>query len=155
LSGFRINRIFDPDYFSYVEDVDLGFRFRLAGIRCIFLPDAVVHHVGSGSTGKRSDFSVYYGQRNLVWTFMKNMPGVLFWILLPFHIILNILVIGLSLFRKQGKITIKAKMDALSDPSVLLRKRRQIQKHRKVSLILIIRALDWNLLSPLKKLLRG
>jgi len=146
---------FDPDYFSYVEDIDLGFRLRLAGYRCIFLPHAVVHHVGSGSTGKRSDFSVYYGQRNLVWTFMKNMPGVLFWILLPFHIIINILAVGLSLFRKQGKITIKAKMDALSDPLILLRKRRQIQKNRKVSIILIIRALDWNLFSPLRKLLEG
>jgi hypothetical protein len=86
---------------------------------------------------------------------MKNMPGLLFWILLPFHIILNILAVGLSLFRKQGKITIKAKMDALRDPSVWIRKRRQIQKNRKVSIIQIIRALDWNPVSPIKKLFPG
>jgi GT2 family glycosyltransferase len=146
---------FDPDYFSYVEDVDLGFRLRLAGYRCIYLPDAVVHHVGSGSTGKRSDFSVYYGQRNLVWTFMKNMPGVLFWMLLPFHIILNILAVWLSLFRKQGKITIKAKMDALGDLPVILRKRSQIQKNRKVFIINIIKVLDWDPISPIKKLFCG
>ncbi|HSM49631.1 MAG TPA: glycosyltransferase family 2 protein, partial [Draconibacterium sp.] len=104
---------FDPDYFSYVEDVDLGFRLILAGYRCIFLPNAVVHHVGSGSTGKRSDFSAYYGQRNLIWTFFKNMPGLLFWVLLPIHIIMNALMIFFSFFRKQGKITIKAKIDAM------------------------------------------
>ena len=33
-------------FFCYYEDVDLGFRLRLLGHRCLFLPDAVVHHVG-------------------------------------------------------------------------------------------------------------
>ncbi|PKO09671.1 MAG: glycosyltransferase family 2 protein [Chloroflexi bacterium HGW-Chloroflexi-2] len=146
---------FDPDYFSYVEDIDLGFRLRLAGYNCIFLPDAVVHHVGSGSTGKKSDFSVYYGQRNLVWTFMKNMPGLLFWMLLPFHVILNILAIGLSLIRKQGKVTIKAKIDALNCLPGILSKRRNIQKNRQVSIFHIIQVVDWNFISPLKKLLLG
>jgi GT2 family glycosyltransferase len=68
---------FDEDYFSYFEDVDLSFRLRLAGGRCLYVPDAIVHHVGSASTGKLSDFVVYYGHRNLVWTFFKDMPGTL------------------------------------------------------------------------------
>jgi len=140
---------FDPDYFSYVEDVDLGFRLRLAGYRCIFLPDAVVHHVGSGSTGKRSDFSVYYGQRNLIWTFMKNIPGALLWILLPFHIILNILAFGLSLFRKQGKITIKAKIEAILNFPEIMIKRKAIQRTRILPILSLIKVLDWNPISPL------
>lgn len=143
---------FDPDYFAYVEDVDLGFRLRLDGYKCIFLPDAVVHHVGSGSTGRRSDFSVYYGQRNLVWTFFKNMPGLFFWILLPSHIILNFLTIILSFFRKQGKITIKAKIDALNGLSLILKKRRLTQRNRKVSTFTILKTLDWNPISPITKL---
>lgn len=146
---------FDPDYFAYVEDVDLGFRLRLAGYKCIFLPDAVVHHVGSGSTGKRSDFSVYYGQRNLVWTFFKNMPGLLLWVLLPFHILMNILVLLLSFFRKQNKITLNAKLDAIKELSHMIKKRRPIQKNRKVSIGSIMRVLDWDPLSPFKKLFPG
>jgi GT2 family glycosyltransferase len=59
---------FDEDYFAYHEDVDLGFRLRLRGLQCVFVPAAVVHHVGTGSTGPRSAFSTYYGHRNLVWT---------------------------------------------------------------------------------------
>ena len=66
---------FDEDYFSYHEDVDLGFRLRLRGLSCMLVPQAIVHHVGSASTGKRSDFSVYYGHRNLVWTYFKDMPS--------------------------------------------------------------------------------
>src|SRR6185437_4766525 len=51
---------FDEDYFCYVEDVDLGFRLRLAGHKAIYVPDAVVHHVGSGTTGgQHSDFAMY------------------------------------------------------------------------------------------------
>jgi GT2 family glycosyltransferase len=69
---------FDEDFFCYVEDVDLGFRLRLAGYRCLYVPLSVAHHIGSGTTGgKNSDFSVYHGHRNLVWAFVKNMPGVL------------------------------------------------------------------------------
>ncbi|MDP1615663.1 MAG: glycosyltransferase family 2 protein, partial [Methylococcales bacterium] len=59
---------FDEDYFSYFEDVDLGFRLRLQGQKCLYVPAAIVHHVGSASTGKRSDFSVHYGYRNMIWT---------------------------------------------------------------------------------------
>jgi GT2 family glycosyltransferase len=142
---------FDTDFFSYVEDVDLGFRLRLIGYKCIFLPDAIVHHVGSGSTGKRSDFSVYYGQRNLVWTFLKNLPGCLFWVLLPIHIFTNFLMVIFSLFRKQGKVTVKAKFDAIANISNILDKRLLIQKNRKISEFEIMKLLKWNLFSPIIK----
>jgi GT2 family glycosyltransferase len=58
---------FDEDFFCYVEDVDLGFRLRLAGHKALSVPDAVVYHVGSATTGgQHSDFAVYHGHRNLV-----------------------------------------------------------------------------------------
>jgi len=143
---------FDPDFFSYVEDIDLGFRLRLVGYKCVFLPDAVVHHVGSASTGRRSDFSVYYGQRNLIWTYVKNMPGLLFWIFLPFHILMNILFICLSILRRQGKVTLRAKIDAMKRFSKILTKRNEIQKYRIFRMVNLIRFLDWNPFSPLNKL---
>jgi GT2 family glycosyltransferase len=144
---------FDSDYFSYVEDVDLGFRLRLAGYKCIFLPDGIVHHVGSGSTGKRSDFSVYYGQRNLVWTFVKNMPGILLWLLLPIHIFTNLLMIIFSCFRNQEKVSVKSKIDAIVNLPIYLRKRKNVQQSKNVSIIRILCSMDWNLISPIKKIL--
>lgn len=57
---------FDPSFFCYVEDVDLGFRLRLRGHRCLYVPGAVVYHVGSGLSGRFSAFAVYHGHRNLV-----------------------------------------------------------------------------------------
>lgn len=35
---------FDPDYFAYLEDVDLGWRLWSGGERVIFEPAATVHH---------------------------------------------------------------------------------------------------------------
>lgn len=138
---------FDEDYFCYVEDVDLGFRLRLAGYKAMYVPDAVVHHVGSATTGgQQSDFSVYHGHRNLVWTYVKNMPGILFWALLPLHLALNITTILWFTARGQGKVILKAKWDAIKGLPNMWRKRQQIQQNRKATIRDIWRVLDKRLL---------
>ncbi|SEP23985.1 glycosyltransferase family 2 protein [Nitrosovibrio sp. Nv6] len=134
---------FDEDYFCYVEDIDLGFRLRLAGHTSIYVPNAVVHHVGAASSGGRhSDFSVYHGHRNLVWTFIKNMPGVLFWALLPLHILLNFVTIVHFSTRGQGKVIWRAKRDAIKGIPRMWHKRRRIQANRRATIVDIWRALD-------------
>ena len=139
---------FDEDYFSYFEDVDLGFRLRLSGKKCLYIPDAVVHHIGSASTGKRSDFSVYYGYRNLIWTFFKDMPFPLLCTLLPLHTVTMIFfVIYLSL-RGQGKTILQAIADALQGLPHVLAKRKSIQRNRRASSYELMKAMSINLLEP-------
>ncbi|GAA3874318.1 glycosyltransferase family 2 protein [Leifsonia kafniensis] len=41
---------FDPSYFMYFEDVDLGARLAKAGWRNVYIPAAVVTHTGAHST---------------------------------------------------------------------------------------------------------
>lgn len=138
---------FDEDYFCYVEDVDLGFRLRLAGYKAMYVPDAVVHHIGSATTGgQQSDFSVYHGHRNLVWTYVKNMPSILFWGLLPLHFTLNIATIIWFTTRGQGKIILKAKWDAIKGLPNMWHKRQQIQKERKVIILQLWSALNKSLI---------
>jgi GT2 family glycosyltransferase len=138
---------FDEDYFCYVEDVDLGFRMRLAGCRCLYVPSSVVRHVGSGTTGgQRSEFSTYYGHRNLVWTFVKNMPGVLFWPLLPLHLLMNFVSIVWFTLTGQGAVILRAKRDALLGLPKMWRKRQQIQKARVALIKDIWRMLDKRLI---------
>jgi len=124
---------FDEDYFSYFEDVDLSFRLRLAGGRCLYVPNAVVHHVGSASTGKLSDFVVYYGHRNLVWTFFKNMPGSLFWVYLPLHLLMNLFFFVSFILKGKGSAILRSKWDAFRMLPRILKKRKQIQASRKIS----------------------
>jgi N-acetylglucosaminyl-diphospho-decaprenol L-rhamnosyltransferase len=56
---------FDPAYFLYVEDVDLGVRLRRAGWRLRYEPSArVVHRVGA-STGRRRAWALRTHARSL------------------------------------------------------------------------------------------
>jgi GT2 family glycosyltransferase len=133
---------FDEDFFCYMEDVDLGFRLRLAGYRCLTVPQAEVLHVGSATTGKRSPFYIYYGQRNLVWTYVKNMPGILFWLFLPLHVLLNITALLRYALTGQFLVVWRAKYDAVRMLPKVWQKRSEIQKTRQVSLTDILKALD-------------
>ncbi|WP_075111716.1 glycosyltransferase family 2 protein [Noviherbaspirillum massiliense] len=138
---------FDEDYFCYVEDVDVGFRLRLAGYKALYVPNAVVHHVGSASTGGRhSDFSVYHGHRNLVWTFIKNMPNVLFILLLPLHLLLNLISIFRFMLRGQGRLILRAKLHAIRGLPEVWAKRRHVQRTRVAKICEIWSALDKRLI---------
>jgi GT2 family glycosyltransferase len=142
---------FDEDYFSYFEDVDLGFRLRLSGAKCLYIPEAIVHHVGSASTGKRSDFSVYYGYRNMIWTFVKNMPSPLIWIFLPLHIA-AILFFGVYLtLRGQGKVIFKAIFDAIRGLPKMIEKRKVIQKNMKIKWHELLPVMSTGLFEPLQE----
>ncbi len=125
---------FDDAFGSYVEDVDLGFRLRLAGHRCLYVPDAVAHHVGSAVSGPRSDAVVYLGHRNLVWCYAKNMPGVLAWVLLPAHLAMTLVAFTAYLVQGRGRVLWRAKRDAWRGLGDVLRRRRAVQATRRVRL---------------------
>ena len=134
---------FDEEYFCYLEDVDLGFRLRLAGHKAVYVPNAVVHHVGSATTGgQHSDFSVYHGHRNVVWTYIKNMPGLLFWFCLPLHIAANIYIVVRYALKGRWRVILKAKRDAIKGIPGMWRKRSLIQAQRKASVSDIWQILD-------------
>jgi len=138
---------FDEDFFCYLEDVDLGFRLQLAGYPCRYVPEAVARHVGSATTGgQHGDFAVYHGHRNLVWTYLKNMPGILLGLLLPFHLLLNLAALVHFALRGQGRILLKAKMDAVARIPYMWNKRKVIQAGRVTAVGTIWRLLDKRIL---------
>lgn len=134
---------FDEDFFCYCEDLDVGFRLWLAGQACRFVPKAVVRHRGAGSTGdSHSDFAVYHGHRNLVWVYLKNMPGFLFWIFLPLHLLMNLQMTHAVTLRGQGEVIRRSKRDAFMGIPRIWDKRLAIQSQRKAPLGAIWRVLD-------------
>lgn len=54
-SAFDAVRGFDPGFFMYFEDVDLGYRLGKQGWRNVYEPAAVVKHSGAHSTRESSD----------------------------------------------------------------------------------------------------
>ena len=141
---------FDEDFFAYHEDVDLGFRLRLRGLRCLFVPSAIVHHHGSASTGKLSDFIIYHGHRNLVWTYFKNMPFWLFWLYLPLHLAMNMFFLVSFTLKGQAPAIFRAKKDAVRGLVRMIQKRRSIQRERRVPAGALLRIMEADPLAPLK-----
>jgi len=139
---------FDKSFFSYHEDVDLGFRLRLQGFRCLYVPEAVVQHVGSVTLGVKSDFAYYHWQRNFIWSFFQNMPTGLLWLAFPVHLVANIIFQINYTFRGYGGILLKGKWDALRGMPGALRKRRGIQKSRTISNMELFHAMEHGLLQP-------
>ncbi len=79
---------FDELHFSYLEDVDVGYRARIMGYVNRYTPKAVVYHAGSGTTGSRyNPFKVRMAARNSWYVIYKNMPALQIIINLPFFLI--------------------------------------------------------------------
>ena len=65
--------LLDERLFLYVEDVDWSLRIRKAGFAVVFVPDAVVLHKGSASTGGgASTTNLYYSTRNTIYVAEKR-----------------------------------------------------------------------------------
>jgi len=84
---------FDEMHFAYLEDIDVGYRARIAGYDNIYCPAALVWHVGSGTSGsKYNSFKVKLAARNNVYLNYKNMPCL--------QLIINAIPIAAGIFVK-------------------------------------------------------
>ena len=118
------------------------------GHRSLYVPEAIVEHVGSATTHRNSDFAVYHGNRNLVWTYFKNMPGILFWLYLPQHLLANVAALIWFTIRGKMRVIFKAKWSALTGLPGILKKREQIQKNHPASLRNLRKVFAKGLLKP-------
>jgi GT2 family glycosyltransferase len=127
--------LFDEDFFAYCEDGDVSFRAQLAGYRCLYVPGAVVYHMGSASTGgKRSPTATRLGTQNSVNLLVKNLPTALVGRFLPSLVAGQILRVVITSFSSAG---LQAHLDGLTGAWRLLprmlKKRKEIQNRRRVS----------------------
>lgn len=124
--------LFDEDFFLLYEDVDLSFRAQLKGYRCLYVPEAVVYHKGSGSVVHDSPLSVYYSHRNLEWVYIQNMPSRLLLKTIIPHILYDIAALSYFVISGRGKDFFRAKKDALRGLKRALKKRQWIQSGKVV-----------------------
>lgn len=114
---------FEPRFFCYFEDVDLSFRLRLLGERIVLAPDAIVRHVGSAATGRGSDFSLYHGARNRIWTFVRCMPAPLWPIAAPAFAVAQLALLARDGLRGRAAPVWRGIMDGLKGAGAMLRDR--------------------------------
>jgi GT2 family glycosyltransferase len=132
---------FDENFFAYMEDVDISYRARIHGYKCLYCPEAVVYHVGSGTSGsKYNEFKIRLAARNNVYVPYKNMP----WPQLVFNYVF--LIIGYFLkylfFLRQGNGTIylnglKEGFSSLNRLNKVKYTNKNFTNYLKIELILI------------------
>lgn len=140
---------FDERLFCFCEDVDLGFRLRLEGGDCVFLPSAVVAHAGGGLSDKVSGFAVRHGTRNRLWVYLKCMPMPLLVLTLPGHVALTAAILFRGLMTGRFAEAMKGLAEALGGLGPVWEDRRRVQARRAASLRSLARAMVWN---PVKML---
>jgi len=87
--------LFDEDFFAYLEDVDLDLRAQSAGYQCLYVPEAIIYHLGCGTTGSGySKLVVRLSCRNNINVMVKNIPVRLLFTFLPYIVFLAIVLSG-------------------------------------------------------------
>ena len=139
--------LFDPTFFAYLEDLDLGLRAQLRGWKCLYVPSAVVHHRKSSTYGNYSKFKAYHVERNRILTAVKLLPRFLL-VISPLFTLNRYLLqfyaarthLGLSAdFVKEYSwlellwIVLRAYATALRRLPTLLRERKAIAGRRRIS----------------------
>jgi GT2 family glycosyltransferase len=134
---------FDKDFFSHIEDVDLSWRAQHAGYRCLYVPGAIVYHMGGATSRRVSEQVLYRIQRNLTWTYLKNMPSTLLIGLSPLHAAYSLYWLLRAARQGQAVTVWKAKRDALYGWPSLKEKRRLVQASRRLSMLSLLKLIDW------------
>ena len=124
--------LFDEDFFAYYEDVDLAWRARLFGWKCLYVPTSLVYHHSSATGGS---IKLYYLARNQTYYVLKNAPLDLVFS----HMIRLMLSIPMTIIcglkRRDYKNMLKmlkGKLDIFGSVPKMLKKRRKLQSARLV-----------------------
>lgn len=138
---------FDEDFFAYCEDTDLGLRARLAGYTTVNVPEAIVYHHYSGTTGRYTPRKAFLVGRNQIWLALKNLPCAML-PALPFYMAWRYLVQIYGVLAGKGAggrfaedfskaqlamILLKSYSSAFAGLPAVLKKRRQVQGLKKAS----------------------
>ncbi len=127
--------LLDDDFFFSCEDMDLAWRAQLAGYRCVYQPAAVVYHrlaaTGGGITAS------YHDGRNMIWLLVKNYPGAL-WRKHGLKVLRAQLGLAWEALRAWRGAAARARLRGMIAGLIgiprMMRKRRGIQRSRRVSL---------------------
>ncbi len=116
--------LFDEDYFGFYEDVDLAWRARRAGWKCLLVPDARVYHVHGASFRQGSAQKLFLLARNRWWTLLKNYPMPSLLLNLPLILLLDQVALLWALVRYRSLAPLRGRAAALRGIPRVFAKRR-------------------------------
>lgn len=135
---------FDPDFFLYLEDIDLSWRARLAGYKIMFVPTSIVYHKFRLSVAPWKEF---YLERNRYLMLLKNCSLKMLILISPALIVTEFVTWGHAILHGSPFIynKLRAYWWVFTNPGKIINKRRRVQKNRKISDREFIRLLEWKI----------
>lgn len=106
--------LFDESFFAYLEDVDLAWRGRAAGWRCLYTPAARVLHRHSATAGEGSPFKRRQLARNKVWLLAKNYPFRQLWWAVPLVIFYDAAAVFYALIARRDTQALRGRLAGLA-----------------------------------------
>jgi GT2 family glycosyltransferase len=64
----------DADFFAHMEEIDLCWRIKNAGLKVFYCADSTVYHVGGGTLQKSNPRKTFLNYRNGLALLYKNLP---------------------------------------------------------------------------------
>lgn len=126
--------LFDERFFAYLGDVDLAWRARLAGWRCLHVPQARVYHVHSATAGEGSPFKNRLLGRNKVWSIAKNYgPTGRLLAYLPLILLYDLAAVLYALVVRRDVSSLQGRLEGLRGLPGVWRQRRMAQALRRGS----------------------
>jgi GT2 family glycosyltransferase len=122
--------LFDEEFFSYMCDVDWGFRAQLAGFDCAYEPRAVAHHLGAATSGKVSGFELFLAHRNMISMMVKDFPLLALILNLPSSLARRAGSLGKAIKGRQARTLLRAWLAGMREVPRSLAARRGIQSRR-------------------------
>lgn len=126
----------DEAFVMHMEEIDLCWRFHLAGYRIVSVPGSLVYHYGGFSLGAESFRKTYFNHRNQLVMMLKNWSFArLVWIF-PIRILLMESTLVLALLKGDWKHPVGFLAGVLwivTHPISIWRRRRSAQRVRTTS----------------------
>ncbi|HEX9653109.1 MAG TPA: glycosyltransferase family 2 protein [bacterium] len=126
---------FDEDFFAHMEEIDLNWRFHLAGYRVLAAPSARVYHNAGSTLQPDSPEKILLNHRNNLIMILKNYElKNLLWIF-PIRIFFEILTLFYSLLkldRLRAKAVVAALVFVAAHAKQIREKRRAVQSLRRI-----------------------
>lgn len=128
---------FDPDYFWGNEETDLCWRAWLFGYKVIQVPSSVAYHKRGGLwIGRHSPTRIFYGQKNRLANVVKNFGFanlIKSMVISSVYDMVMIVKLLLNLESKAAAALIKGNIQFIRELQKSLKKRKQIQRNRRIS----------------------
>ncbi|OGL60993.1 hypothetical protein A3H10_03375 [Candidatus Uhrbacteria bacterium RIFCSPLOWO2_12_FULL_46_10] len=122
--------LFQDDFFMYHEDLDFGWRVRLAGYKSVLVPESRVYH--RYEFHRSSKIKYEYGERNRLIVLLENYHILTLFMILPAWLLMEIGVVTMSLLKGWWAEKISGYLYVIKNLSAILKTRKLHQAMRTV-----------------------